>query len=95
MVQAVMENQSAKLNKNKSFVPTKLAAAIVGLAGGLFLMLTGLTLSAISYFNQTSFHGLDVIMLVAAFAYLLIGAHFLDKFDAAEKAEKNRVLQQL
>ena len=52
MVQAIMENQSAKLNKKK--VSTKFVAAIGGLTGGLFLMLMGLTLSAISYFKQTS-----------------------------------------
>ena len=86
MVQAIMENQSAKLNKKK--VSTKFVAAIGGLTGGLFLMLMGLTLSAISYFKQTSFHGLDVIMLVAAFVFLSIGAHFLDKLYATKKAAK-------
>ncbi|MDQ3180226.1 MAG: hypothetical protein M3Q33_06870 [Acidobacteriota bacterium] len=46
MVQAVMANQGAKLNEKKSFVSIKFAAAIGGLTGGLFLMLTGLALSA-------------------------------------------------
>jgi membrane associated rhomboid family serine protease len=41
MVQAVMANQGAKLNEKKSFVSIKFAAAIGGLTGGLFLMLTG------------------------------------------------------
>ncbi|MDQ3180225.1 MAG: hypothetical protein M3Q33_06865 [Acidobacteriota bacterium] len=31
---------------------------------------------------------MDVIMLVAAFVCLAIGVHFLDKFDATEKAAK-------
>lgn len=88
MYQIVMTNQYDRLNKKKASVSTNLAVSIGGIMGGLFLMLIGLILSAVSYTMQVNFHGREVILLVTAFVLLAIGAHFLDKLDAAEKAAK-------
>ncbi|MGI8495488.1 MAG: hypothetical protein ACR2L1_09290 [Pyrinomonadaceae bacterium] len=55
--------------------------AIGGITGGLILMLTGIILSAIAYFDRMSFHGGEVILIVSAFVFLAIGAHFLDSME--------------
>jgi len=85
MYQAVMENKIVKSKKAKnSFI----IGAALGIVGGFFLMVTGLILSAISYFYQISFRGLDMVLIVAAFIFLAIGSHFLDLMDEEKKAKR-------
>ena len=83
MYQAVMEN---KIVKSKEAKISFIVGAVGGIGGGLFLMVTGLILSAISYFDQRSFRGLDVALLVAAFMFLAIGSHFLDLTEEEKTA---------
>lgn len=66
----------------------KFAGAIGGLAGGLVLMLTGIILSAVSYFSAINFHSLDVLAIVAAFIFSAVGAHFLDLMEKEKKAKR-------
>ncbi|MGI9036977.1 MAG: hypothetical protein ACR2GD_13200 [Pyrinomonadaceae bacterium] len=62
--------------------------AVGGIAGGLVMLLAGIILSAIAYFERINFHGGEVILIVAALAFLAIGAHFSDSIEKKEKAQK-------
>lgn len=88
MPETVVENENNKTGKKKSNDFAYFVGAVGGVTCGLILLLTGLFLSAISFFNRIYFHGWEVISLVAAFVSLAIGSHFLDKIDAAKRAEK-------
>lgn len=83
-----MENENDKANEKNSAGFVNFVGAIGGITSGLILLLTGLFLSAISFFNRINFHGWEVISLIAAFVLLAIGAHYLDKIDAAKRAKK-------
>jgi uncharacterized membrane protein len=62
--------------------------AAIGITSGLLLMVTVLILWAVFSYTGTNFHGWDVIMLVTALTALGIGAHFLDKAEVTDKAER-------
>ena len=70
---------------SKSF---NLLGAITGFVGGVLLMISGLILSVIKYFNKENFHGWEVIILAASFPLLVIGAHCLDLIDKGKKSKK-------
>ena len=55
MYQAVMENKNSRLATAKTPLFPKLLGAAAGIFGGLILMLTGMILSVVSYFNRLSF----------------------------------------
>ncbi len=88
MLEAVVENEKNKANDKNSGGFVNFIGAIGGITSGLILMLTGLFLSGISFFNRINFHGWDVILLVAAFVFLAIGSHYLDKIDAVKKVKR-------
>ncbi len=79
-------------NISKSTVAKKpfFIGAIGGIVSGFILMLTGLILSAISFFNRMNFQGWDVILIVAAFVFFAAGAHFLDSIDREKKSKKKQ-----
>ena len=66
----------------------KSVGVVGGIVGGLISMLTGLILSIISYFNRTSFHGVEMILLIASVGLLIIGAHSLDLIEKDKKARR-------
>lgn len=80
-----MEN---KIVKSKEAGNSFIISAAVGIVGGLFLMVTGLILSAISYFYQINFRGLDAALIAAAFIFLAIGSHFLDLMEEKKKSKR-------
>ncbi len=88
MLEAVVENENNKANDKNSGGFVNFVGAIGGITSGLILLLTGLFLSAISFFTRINFYGWEVILLVAAFVLLAIGSHYLDKMDAVKKAGK-------
>lgn len=73
---------------DRKILSVKSTPAVIGLTGGFLLMLTGLAVWAISSFTVTPLHSLDLILLISAFVFLGFGAHFLDKADAENKAER-------
>lgn len=76
--------------RDRSFLWNVCTAA--GFIGGLMLLVAGLVLSAIAYFDEISFHGLDVVMIGASFILLMLGAHFLDLAEKEEKRKKKEKL---
>ncbi len=85
MMQAAMANHRSKYDNTSEVFSNKLALAIIVIASGFLLMLTGIILSAISFVTHGKFHGWDVITLVASFVFLAFGAHCLDKSDESKK----------
>ncbi len=85
MIQTAMASRRAKHNETREFFSNKLALAMIVIAGGFLLLLTGIILSAISFVLNGRFHGWDVTTLIASFVLLAFGSHFLDKSDAAKK----------
>lgn len=85
-MQTAMAEQRTKYNNDTGEVfSNKLALAIIVIASGFLLMLTGIVLSAISFVSHGRFHGWNVITLVASFIFLALGSHFLDRADAEKK----------
>lgn len=85
MCQTVVENKIVESKKaGNSFI----LGAAAGIAGGLFLMVTGLILWIISYFERINFRGLDTALIVAGFIFLVIGSHFLDLIDEEKKTKR-------
>ncbi len=89
---AVMESKNIKTDKAKSFSFVHFVAAIGGIVAGLILMAAGLILSAISFFTQINFDVWEMFLIVSAFVFLTIGAHFLDLIDREKKARKKQKL---
>jgi len=85
MYQAVMENKVIKSKKARN---SFLLGAAAGIAGGLFLMVTGLVLWIISSFERLSFRWLDTALIVAGFIFMAIGSHFLDLMDQEKKTKR-------
>lgn len=92
MLEAVFENKDTKedTKKDRSFLWNLCTAA--GFGGGAILLIAGLVLSAVSYVDQISFHGLNVVMLGASFVFLMLGAHFLDLAEKEERRKKKEKL---
>lgn len=92
MREGVFENKDTKQDakKNRSFLWNLCTAA--GFIGGAILLFAGLLLSAVSYFDQISFHGLEVVMIGASFVFLMLGAHFLDLAEKEENRKKKEKL---
>lgn len=86
MHKAIMENAGFRFEKKEKSGSLKSAGAAAGVLGGLILMLAGMILSAISYFEQRHFNGLEVFLLVGAFVFLGTGTHLLDLMDEDEKS---------
>jgi uncharacterized membrane protein len=86
MLQEVLGNRISPSNNPKNYSTVKFVGTIGGILGGLFLMLTGVILSIVSYFDRASFHGLEVILIFAAFIFLAIGSHCLDLIESEKKA---------
>lgn len=85
MYQNVMTNRGKKADEGNTF-SLNYIVAIGGITGGFLLMLSGLILWAMAFFSNTNFNGWEVILLVTAFVFLGIGAHFMDKYSVADKA---------
>jgi hypothetical protein len=92
MREAFFENKDTKLDKKKDYSVAFKMGAVGGFISGLSLLFTGLLLSAVSYFGQISFHGLEVVMLGASFVFLMLGAHFLDLDEKEEQRKKKEKL---
>jgi hypothetical protein len=92
MSEAVFENKDTTLESKKdhSFLWNVCTAA--GFGGGVILLFAGLLLSAVSYFDQISFHGLDVVTLGVSFVFFMLGAHFLDLAEKESKRKKKEKL---
>lgn len=92
MWEAVFENKDTKQDakKDQSFLWNLCTAA--GFTGGVILLFGGLLLSAVSYFDQISFYGLEAIMIGASFFLFMLGAHFLDLAEKEEKRKKKEKL---
>ena len=92
MREAFFENKDMKQEhiKDRSFLWNLCTAA--GFIGGVILLFVGLLLSAVSYFDQISFHGLDVVMIGVSFVSLMLGAHFLDLAEKEAKRKKKEKL---
>ena len=90
MYQAVMEN---KVTKSKEAKNSFLLGAAAGIAGGLFLMVTGLILWIISYFERLSFRWLDTALIVAGFIFMAIGSHFPDLTDEEKRRTESSIAE--
>lgn len=66
----------------------KSAGVASGIVGGLILILTGLILTIISYFEQNNFDTEEIILLVSGLAFLTIGAHSLDLIEKDKKSRR-------
>ena len=59
---------------------------------GIILAISGLILGGLSYFglfaNKDSINQIGNLMIIAAFALLMFGAHSLDKISAIKKQQK-------
>ncbi len=80
-----MTNRGKKSEEENTF-SLNYIIAIGGITGGFLLMLSGLILWAMAYFSNTNFNNWEVMLLITAFVFLGIGAHFLDKYSVADKA---------
>lgn len=87
-----MENRygksARKKGSQKNAALMMSVGVVAGIVGGLLLILIGLILSIISYFNQTNFHGLELMLFLGAFVLIAAGAHALDQYEAEEKAKR-------
>lgn len=92
MSEAVFENKETVSDKKKNHLLLWNFSAAAGFIGGSFLMVAGLILSAISYFDKINFHRLEVAVLVASIVLLMLGAHFLDLADKQIKQQKKERL---
>jgi hypothetical protein len=92
MLEAVFENKDIKrdIKKDHSFLWNLCTAA--GFGGGVILLFAGLLLSAVSYFDQVSFHSMDVGTLGVSFVLFMLGAHFLDLAEKEAKRKKKEKL---
>ena len=63
-------------------------AASVCLAAGAVLLVTSLMISVMSLVDATSHGTAGTLVLLAAFAFFGLGAHFLDCYDAHEARKR-------
>jgi hypothetical protein len=89
MVEVIMENEELV---SKGSNPMKMILAFGGMIAGLTLMIVGLILSAISYFDGKNHDNWVLMLLVAAFVCLGFGAHGFDLLHQAKRREKERKL---
>lgn len=92
MSEAVFENKEAKRESKQDHSILWNLYTAAGFGGGVILLFAGLLLSAVSYLDQISFHGLDVVMLAASFVLFMLGAHFLDLAEKEAKRQKKEDL---
>jgi uncharacterized membrane protein len=85
--EAPVKSEKTNSDTRKS-LSVKSVLALIGLIGGFLLMAAGVTLWAVFSFTGTLLYGLDVVLLILAFIFLGVGAHFLDKADEENKAER-------
>ena len=71
------------LKIEKIYSGLKFAGAMCGIALGLVLALTGMTLSVVVYFKGENYHQLEIFLIFAAFALLAGAAHLLELIEAA------------
>lgn len=70
------------------------SSSVMGIASGAcfvcgaVLMLASLMLWLIGYFERMRFDGTETVMLVSSFVLFARGAHFLDCFEAQDRASR-------
>lgn len=69
------------------YTPLKKLGAAGSMLLGLILLVAGVILSALAFFEKADFDRSEIIMLAASFVFLGLGAHCLDLLDKERKAK--------
>ena len=78
-------NESTKRNTYSSLVKL---GAVGGLLFGLVLLVAGIVLSALAFFENVNFNNTEVIMIALSFTLLGLGAHCLDLLEKDRKSRR-------
>lgn len=84
----ITEKTEINIDEAKSLI--KLLGVICGVSFGLLLLLGGIVLSIIAFFNKVNFHGVEVLMIIVSGILWSLAAYCMDLLDEEKKRKKQQ-----